>query len=91
MEAQPNRQRDSPVHPLPYAIPGPRNIRAGKNKIPFSNPNTPSTAIPKIRNGKRINHTNGYAISASKASGQHSTSKMHHKRNRMDPLRTFIY
>lgn len=64
-----------------YAACGPRKIRAGRNNIPRSNSRTPSTAIPTIRNGSKISQTNGYSSKASKASGQHSTSKMHHSRN----------
>jgi hypothetical protein len=42
---------------------------------------TPPTAIPTKRNGNRSSHTTGYKIRASSASGQHSTRRMHHKRN----------
>src|ERR1700678_1323801 len=68
-----------------YAIPGLRKILAGRNRIPFKSPSTPSTVIPTMRNGSKISHTNGYAISANSASGQQSTNKMHHKRKRMEP------
>jgi hypothetical protein len=47
----------------------------------FSKPKTPSTAIPKIRNGKSNNQTKGYKTSASNARGQQTTSRMHHNRN----------
>jgi hypothetical protein len=38
--------------------------------IPFNNPNTPSTAIPKIRNGRESIQKIGYRIKARIASGQ---------------------
>jgi len=36
--------------------------------------------MPKIRNGSNNSQTIGYNTSASKASGQHKTSKMHHSK-----------
>jgi len=41
----------------------------------------PSTAIPSIRNGSRSSQTIGYKTSASKAMGQHSISRISHRRN----------
>src|ERR1043166_5019271 len=43
----------------------------------LNNPNTPVNVMPTIRNGMLSSHTNGYAISANKASGQHNTNRMH--------------
>jgi hypothetical protein len=63
-----------------YTARGPRSTRAGKKKIPRNNSKTPPTAIPTIRKGNRINHTRGYRISASKASGQQNISSKHHNR-----------
>jgi hypothetical protein len=36
--------------------------------------------MPRIRNGNNSSHTIGYNTSASKAKGQHNTSKMHHSK-----------
>src|SRR5580692_4867995 len=60
---------------------GPRKIRAGRKKIDLRNNRTPSTAIPTIRNGRRISQTKGYSTSASSARGQQKKSRMHHKKN----------
>ncbi len=38
---------------------GPRKIRAGRKKMDFTNDNTPSTAMPTMRNGSRISQTKG--------------------------------
>src|ERR1700739_1689561 len=43
--------------------------------------NTPCTAMPTIRNGRRISQTNGYAITANRATGQQITNRRHQARN----------
>ena len=58
-----------------------RATRTGSVTIAHTSPSAPSTAIPTIRNGSSNSHTSGYSTSAANASGQHSTSRMHHKRN----------
>src|SRR6266568_7128400 len=49
--------------------------------IALTSSSAPPTAIPTKRNGSRSSQTNGYAISASSASGQHSTRRIHHNKN----------
>jgi hypothetical protein len=48
-----NRQANSQI------ARGPRNIRAGRKKSALKNAKTPCTAIPAMRNGKRISQTMG--------------------------------
>src|SRR5437867_8483549 len=55
--------------------------RTGSMTTVHTNASTPCTAIPTMRNGNSKSHTNGYAISATIASGQQSTNKMHQSRN----------
>src|ERR1044071_9161251 len=43
----------------------------------LNKPNTPVNVIPTMRKGMLSSHTNGYAISANKASGQHNTNRTH--------------
>ena len=45
-----------------------------------TNSSAPSTAIPSNRNGSNSSHTIGYSTRASKARGQHRTSRMHQSR-----------
>ena len=49
--------------------------------MPRKSPSTPSTAMPTIRNGSRRIQMSGYSTNASRASGQHTTSRMHQSRN----------
>jgi hypothetical protein len=49
--------------------------------IPFNNANTPSTAIPKRRNGIEINQKIGYNIIAKIARGQQSIKSMIQNKN----------
>jgi hypothetical protein len=58
-----------------------RTIRTGSVISPQTIARAPSTAIPKIRNGRRHSHTKGYRTRAAIARGQHKTSRMHHRRN----------
>ena len=46
-----------------------------------SSANTPSKAMPTIRNGSEMSQTTGHRISASNASGQHTTSNSSHSRS----------
>jgi hypothetical protein len=50
----------------------------------------PPTAIPKSRKGRSSSQTKGYAISARRAKGQHSTSKMSQSKKLVN-VRLFIY
>jgi len=59
----------------------PPSTRAGNITMARSSENTPSTAMPSNRNGSEISHTIGHNNSARMASGQHTTSNRHHKRN----------
>ena len=51
---------------------------------------TPPTAIPNNRKGRSSSQTKGYAISASRARGQHSTSKISQSKKLVN-VRLFIY
>jgi hypothetical protein len=48
---------------------------------PFNNPNTPSTAIPKIRNGIEMIQKIGYSTNARIAIGQQSIKSMSQNKN----------
>jgi hypothetical protein len=52
------------------------NNLPGNRMIPFNNPNTPSTAIPKMRNGIDNSQKNGYRTSARSAIGQQRIKRM---------------
>ncbi len=54
-------------------------MRAGKNNTALRKANSASKVIPINRKGSEINHTMGHINSASMASGQHKTNRMHHK------------
>src|SRR5260370_30962742 len=58
-----------------------RKTRAGSVNNAQINCSTLLTANPTIRNGSRMSHTTGYSTSATMASGQHRTRRMHHNRN----------
>jgi hypothetical protein len=49
--------------------------------IPFNNPNTPSTAIPRMRNGIEMIQKIGYKTIAKIASGQQSIKSMIQNKN----------
>lgn len=66
---------------------GPCRMRTGRKIMARIRSSAPPAAIPTMRNGSNISHTIGYNTSASRASGQHSTSKMHHKRKVNIPAR----
>jgi len=66
---------------IPQLLP-PRSL-AGRNKIACSSAKTPPTARPSNRNGNEISQTTGKRTSASKASGQQSTKRMHHRSSAM--------
>ena len=57
---------------------GPRSRRAGSISNAPRKANSAVKVMPTRRNGKAINHATGHSTSASKASGQHSTSSRHH-------------
>src|ERR1700685_2864057 len=59
---------------------GAANRRNGSVIARNTTSSTPCTAIPTMRNGSRISQTNGYAISATRASGQHITNSKHQRR-----------
>jgi len=54
---------------------------AGSMTIARTSPSAPSTAMPTSLNGISRIQISGYTISASSASGQHSTNRMHQRRN----------
>src|SRR5437867_1310805 len=58
-----------------------RSKFAGNVTSAQTSSSTPLTTTPNNRNGIRTNHTSGYKISANKATGQQSTSRMHQSRN----------
>src|SRR5438034_4088118 len=58
-----------------------RRTCTGNRINELTNASAPPTAIPNSRNGRSTSQTNGQAISATSAMGQHSTSRMHHSRN----------
>ncbi len=49
--------------------------------IALINSSAPPTAIPNIRKGRRQSQTKGYRMSATRASGQHTTRRMHQSKN----------
>src|SRR5579883_1620920 len=57
-----------------------RRTRAGSMMSAATNSNAPPTAMPTNRKGSNSSQTIGYRTSANKASGQHSTNRMHHNR-----------
>jgi hypothetical protein len=59
---------------------GPRSNRAGSSKIAPSKAKTPCSVIPTMRKGMLNSQIKGYAMSASKASGQHRRKSMHQRR-----------
>jgi hypothetical protein len=59
----------------------PRSIRAGSVTIAQIKESTPSTAMPRIRKGKRSNQTTGYAIRANNASGQQKMRRRNQSMN----------
>lgn len=61
--------------------------RAGRNNKARTSANTADTVMPISRNGKDSSQTIGRRISASSATGQQSTNKMHHPIKRIS---TFI-
>jgi len=48
----------------------------------------PVTAMPTSRNGSKITQSTGYRMSASRASGQHRTSRMQKRNNLIIVLAT---
>ncbi len=64
-----------------YSRKGALSSLAGSMTTAQISDKTPCTAIPIIRNGNRISHTKGYAISASSARGQQITKSKHQRRN----------
>jgi hypothetical protein len=58
------------------------NNRAGRKSTVRTRENRALTEIPTSRSGNDKSHTTGNRISASSASGQQSTNKMHQPRNR---------
>jgi hypothetical protein len=62
--------------------------RAGRNNNASSNAKIAPTVRPRIRNGKATSQTRGKRTTASKATGQHSTKRMHHSTK---SSRTFIF
>lgn len=58
---------------------GPRSTRAGRNRMARRSSKTPPTAMPTSRKGSSNSQIIGYSTSASSASGQQITSRIHHK------------
>ena len=60
-----------------------RRLRPGGERMitAFTSVRIPSTAIPRIRNGRSTIHTIEYITSAKSASGQQITKRIHHKMN----------
>ncbi len=61
--------------------------RAGRNNTAWSKAKTAPITRPKRRNGKHTSQTSGKRTTASNATGQHSTNRMHH---RTKSTKTFI-
>jgi hypothetical protein len=61
--------------------------RNGKSRIADTSLNTSSIESPMIRKGSRISQIRGNSIIKIRASGQHNTSKMHH---RITPIKVFM-
>jgi hypothetical protein len=59
----------------------PCNIFPGNIMIPFNNANSPSTAIPKIRNGMVRIQKIGYSTNARIASGQQNIKRIIQAKN----------
>lgn len=62
--------------------------RAGRNNNAWSKAKIAPSVRPRRRNGKDTSQTSGKRTKASNATGQHSTSTMHH---RTKSSRTFIF
>ena len=67
-----------------------RTIRPGRVTRDHTRSSAPPTAIPTSRNGNSSSHTRGNRTSATSASGQHSTSRMHHSRSFTTPGRPSV-
>jgi hypothetical protein len=67
------------VHPL-FLAP---DSRAGMESKARISANTAPTVIPTSRNGSERSQIKGRRISATTATGQHSTNRIHHPMNRM--------
>ena len=63
------------------------SIRAGRKSNVLMNVKTAANVIPTRRKGKARSQTIGKRTSASRATGQHSTNKMHQPTKR---IRVFI-
>ncbi len=77
----PSDYRRSARHHVWHALLRHPSKRAGRNRRARIRANTAPTVMPISRNGKESNHTTGKRTSASSATGQHSTNRMHHPTN----------
>jgi hypothetical protein len=69
----------------------PPSNRAGKNSTARNNANTAPIVIPTNRRGSETSQTTGNNTSASNATGQHNTNKMHHPTKRTKAFMLFPF